>query len=119
MALASQSPRSNRQFKPSQRAGSQFILIGAAAVASLGAGWWLMRADAGHEDGLGTQSTSSSPAALASSVPGTTAANGSTLDSVVADAARDARDNEAREFERAAAAANATPVVPAAAASID
>lgn len=124
MPLASQSTRSSRQFKPSQRAGSQFILIGAAAVASLGAGWWLMRAEAGHEDGPGTQANSSAPTALASSVPGATVAgsgtaNGSTLDSVVAEAARDARESEAREFERAAAAANATPVVRAEDVSIE
>ena len=127
MPLASQSPRSNRQFKPSQRTGSQFILIGAAAVASLGAGWWLMRAEAGHEDGLGAKANPSTPTALASSVPGTSVggdstANGSTLDAVVADAARDARERdvrEAREFERAAAAANATPVVRAEDVSIE
>ena len=70
MALASQSPRSTRQFQPSQRFGTQFILLGAAAVASLGAGWWLMRADAGS-----TEIASASPAALASSVPAASGSN--------------------------------------------
>ena len=70
MALASQSPRSTRQFQPSQRFGTQFILLGAAAVASLGAGWWLMRADAGS-----TEIASASPAALASSVPTASGSN--------------------------------------------
>ena len=112
MALASQSPRSTRQFQPSQRFGTQFILLGAAAVASLGAGWWLMRADAGS-----TEIASASPAALASSVPAasgsnqpmrtptsldaeqtsgsahssnTSSKNGSALDNIVADAGREA-----------------------------
>jgi hypothetical protein len=112
MALASQSPRSTRQFQPSQRFGTQFILLGAAAVASLGAGWWLMRADAGS-----TEIASASPAALASSVPAasgsnqpmrtptsldaeqtsgsapsnnTSLKNGSALDNIVADAGREA-----------------------------
>ena len=112
MALASQSPRSTRQFQPSQRFGTQFILLGAAAVASLGAGWWLMRADAGS-----TEIASASPAALASSVPAASGSNqpmrtptsldaeqtsgsahssnnssksGSALDNIVADAGREA-----------------------------
>ncbi|MFM1868104.1 MAG: hypothetical protein RL591_1512 [Planctomycetota bacterium] len=107
MALASQSPRSTRQFQPSQRFGTQFILLGAAAVASLGAGWWLMRADAGS-----TKIASASSAALASSVPAAGDANltmrtptsldaeqstasphsnnSSALDNIVADAGREA-----------------------------
>jgi LysM repeat protein len=106
MALASQSPRSNRSFQPSQRSRPQFILIGAAAVASLGAGWWLMRADAGHEG-----ATPASPSSLSSPVPGTDA-NGagaaSTLDAVVVDAAQAARDRDALE---AAPQSDQTPAV--------
>jgi LysM repeat protein/cytoskeletal protein RodZ len=132
MALASQSPRSTRQFQPSQRFGTQFILLGAAAVASLGAGWWLMRADAGS-----TEIASASPAALASSVPAASGSNqpmraptsldaeqssesahssnnssnnissntGSALDNIVADAGREA----ARGTSEGNAAAASTP----------
>ena len=64
MALASQSPRSTRQIQPSQRFGTQFLVLGVAAVASLGAGWWLMRADAGSTD-----IASAAPSSLAASVP--------------------------------------------------
>ena len=133
MALASQSPRSTRQFQPSQRFGTQFILLGAAAVASLGAGWWLMRADAGS-----TEIASASPAALASSVPAASGSNqpmraptsldaeqssesapsnniasnngssknGSALDNIVADAGREA----ARTSSEVSAAGASSPV---------
>lgn len=135
MALASQSPRSTRQFQPSQRFGMQFLVLGVAAVASLGAGWWLMRADAGSTD-----IASAAPSSLATSVPAGSSLDhashvamrtpealdaasnessradaGSALDQVVADAGRDAaiaRNEVALHGDTAPAIAQTEPAAP-------